>query len=148
MRLRIKNGRIIDPANKLDDSGDVCIADGKIVSVLNSTSEFSADEEIDASNKLVCPGLVDLCARLREPGQEHKATIASETRAAISSGITSICCPPDTQPVIDTAAVAELIQQRAESVDRLRIFPLGALTQRSEERRVGKECRSRWSPYH
>ena len=128
MRLRIRNGRIIDPANKLDEIVDVCVADGKIVSLVNLTTEFTADQEIDASDKLVCPGLVDLCARLREPGQEHKATIASETRAAISSGITSICCPPDTQPVIDTTAVAELIQQRAESVDILRIFPLGALT--------------------
>ncbi len=128
MRLRIKNGRIIDPANQLDDHGDICIADGNIVSVLGREGDFHADEEIDACGKLVCPGLVDLCARLREPGQEHKATIDSESRAAISSGITSVCCPPDTQPVIDTAAVAELIQQRAETANKLRLFPLGALT--------------------
>lgn len=127
-RFRIKNGRIIDPANSLDESGDICVADGKIVSVLNNHSDFTADREIDAAGKLVCPGLVDLCARLREPGQEHKATIESESGAAISSGITSICCPPDTQPIIDTAAVAELIQQRAAMVNKVRIFPLGALT--------------------
>lgn len=127
-RIRIKNGRIIDPANNLDESGDVCVADGKIVSVLRNHSDFTADQEIDAVGKLVCPGLVDLCARLREPGQEHKATIKSESGAAISSGITSICCPPDTQPVIDTAAVAELIRQRAGMVNKIRIFPLGALT--------------------
>jgi dihydroorotase len=128
VRLRIKNGRIVDPANQLDEKGDICVAEGKIVSVLKKEADFSADQEIDARDKLVCPGLVDLCARLREPGQEHKATIESESCAAISSGITSICCPPDTQPVIDTAAVAELIHQRAEMVNKLRIFPLGALT--------------------
>jgi dihydroorotase len=128
MRILIKNGRIIDPANKLDDIGDVCIEDGKICSVLKSSKDFSADKEINASDKIVCPGLIDLSARLREPGMEHKATIASESLAAISSGITGICCPPDTQPVIDTTAVAELIQQRAETAGKLRIFPLGALT--------------------
>jgi dihydroorotase len=128
MRILIKNGRIIDPANQLDKTGDICIADGRIVSVLKGGDDFTADEVIVADGKIVCPGLVDLSARLREPGQEFKATIASESMAAVSSGITSICCPPDTQPVIDTAAVAELIQQRAEAASKLRIFPLGALT--------------------
>ncbi len=128
MRLRIKNGRIIDPANQLDEIGDIYVADGKIVSVLKTEDDFSADQEIDASDKLICPGLVDLSARLREPGQEYKATIASESVAALSSGITSICCPPDTQPVIDTAAVAELIQHRAQVANKLRVYPLGALT--------------------
>lgn len=128
MRILIKNGRIIDPANQLDKKGDICVAEGKIVSVLKGGDDFTADEVIMADNKLVCPGLVDLSARLREPGQEYKATIASESLAAVSSGITSICCPPDTQPIIDTAAVAELIQQRAETANKLRIFPLGALT--------------------
>ncbi len=127
-RLHIKNGRIIDPANKLDTVGDLFIADGKIISVLDSPDDFSADQTIDASNRIVCPAFIDLCARMREPGQEHKGTIASETLAAVSSGITSICHPPDTQPVIDTAAVAELIQQRAQQVKKMRIFPLGALT--------------------
>ncbi len=128
MRLLIKNARLIDPANKLDKHGDLCIAEGKIISIVEPAKDFSADLIIDADGKIVCPGLVDLCARMREPGQVHKATIASESYAAASSGITSICCPPDTRPVVDTAAVAELIQQRAESVNMLRIFPLGALT--------------------
>ncbi len=128
MRVLIKNGRIIDPVNELNETGDIAIADGKIVSVLKINKDFTPDQEIDASGKLICPGLVDLSARLREPGQEHKATIKSECAAAINSGITSICCPPDTQPVIDTTAVAELIQQRAEAANKLRIFPLGALT--------------------
>lgn len=128
MRLRISNGRIFDPASKLDVIGDVCIADGRILSLGKSNSDFSADIEIDATEKLVCPGLVDLSARLREPGHEHKATIASESAAATASGITSICCPPDTLPVVDTPAVAELIQQHAGAVDTLQVYPLAAMT--------------------
>ncbi|NKB36352.1 MAG: dihydroorotase [Gammaproteobacteria bacterium] len=127
-RLHIKNGRIVDPANEIDEVGDVFVVDGKIVSVISSPDNFSADRVIDADNRIVCPAFIDLCARMREPGQEHKGTIASETHAAVSSGISTICYPPDTQPVIDTPAVAELIQQRAQQVNKIRIFPLGALT--------------------
>ena len=102
MRLKITNGRIIDPANNIDQTGNLFIDKGKILAIGRSPNGFKPQKEIDASNKIVCPGLVDLCARLREPGQEYKATIASETTAAAASGITSICCPPDTIPVIDT----------------------------------------------
>ena len=128
MRILIKNGRLFDPANELDSEGDLYIADGRILGLGEKIKGFTADREIDASGKLVCPGIIDLCARLREPGQEHKGTIASEAQAAIRSGVTGVCCPPDTMPVIDTPAVAELIQQRAEAVDVLQIMPLAALT--------------------
>jgi len=127
MRTRISNGRILDPANKIDAIGDICIAEGRIVSVVDSNRDFREETAIDAKSKLVIPGIVDLCARFREPGGEHKATIASESRAAAKGGITSICCPPDTQPVIDTTAVIELIHQRAE-LNHTRIYPLGAMT--------------------
>ena len=127
MRLRIRNGHIVDPANGIDAVGDICIAAGRIVSVPGANTEFAADRTIDAAAKLVIPGIVDLCARFREPGAEHKATIASESKAAASAGITSICCPPDTRPVIDTPAVVELIHQRAE-LNHTRIYALGALT--------------------
>ena len=127
MKIRIENGHILDPANNIDATGDICIADGKIVSVAGENADFAADRSIDASNRLVIPGIIDLCARFREPGGEYKATINSESRAAASAGVTSICCPPDTQPVIDTTAVVELIHQRAE-MNHTRIFPLGALT--------------------
>jgi len=90
---------------------------------------FTPDLTIDASGQIVCPGFVDLSARLREPGQEHKATIASETRAAAASGVTSLCLPPDTIPVIDSPAVVELIHRRNEDAAFARIYPLGALTQ-------------------
>lgn len=128
MRIRINNGHIIDPKNNIDDMGDICIAEGKIISSLENTADFSADKEIDASGKLVCPGLIDLCAHFREPGLEYKATILSESIAAASAGVTTVCCPPVTQPVIDTPAVVELINQRAEAVNKTRIYCLGALT--------------------
>lgn len=128
MRLKINNGRIIDPANGIDQTGGLFIDKGKILAIGRSPAGFKPQKEIDASNKIVCPGLIDLCARLREPGQEYKATIASETRAAAASGITSICCPPDTIPVIDTPAVAELIFQRSSNSQLSKVFPLGALT--------------------
>lgn len=129
MRLRITNGRVIDPTNAVDGVQDVCIADGRIHAIGDTPAGFLADREIDASGLIVCPGLVDLSARLREPGAEHKATIASETRAAAGAGITTLCCPPDTDPVIDTPAVAELIRSRATAAGHARIVPLGALTQ-------------------
>ena len=94
MRLKVSNGRIIDPANNIDQTGSLFIDKGKILAIGRSPKGFKPQREINASNKIVCPGLVDLCARLREPGEEYKATIASETAAAAASGITSICCPP------------------------------------------------------
>lgn len=129
MRVTIKQGRIIDPAGKLDKKTDLHIENGKIAAIGNAPAGFKANEIIDAKNCYVCPGLVDLAVRLREPGQEHKATIASETRAAASAGITSICCPPDTNPVIDTSAVAELIHQRTLLSKQAKVYCLGALTQ-------------------
>jgi dihydroorotase len=128
MRTVIKHGRIIDPANKLDKETDLFIENGTIAAVGKAPSGFTPDQTIEARSKIVCPGLVDLSARLREPGQEHKATIASETLAAASAGITSICCPPDTSPVIDTSAVAELIHQRALHAGKAKVYCLGALT--------------------
>ncbi len=128
MRILIKNGRVIDPANNIDGVHNVFIADGKIAAVGESITGFQQDKEIDASGKLVMPGLVDLSVRLREPGYEHKATIASETAAAAAAGITSLACPPDTDPVIDTPAVAKLIRQRAEYAGMSRVYAIGATT--------------------
>ena len=128
MRIKIANGRIIDPANKLDKKGDLFIENGKILSVNKKPPKFTPDKIIEADGLIVCPGLVDLSAHLREPGQQHNASIPTETSAAASGGITSLCCPPDTQPVIDTTAVVELIHQRAKSANKARVFPLGAIT--------------------
>ncbi|MBV1912842.1 MAG: dihydroorotase [Cycloclasticus sp.] len=128
MNILIENGRVIDPANECDAVLDVYIGDGKIQSVGDKPSGFVAELTIDASNKLVMPGFVDLNASLREPGYEHKATIESETKAAVAAGYTSICCLPDTKPVLDSPSVVQLILDRAESADYAKVLPLGALT--------------------
>lgn len=129
MRLGIRNGRIVDPANKVDAVQDLWIADGRILAIGAAPDGFRPERTVDAGGWVVCPGLIDLCAQMREPGQEHKATIASETAAAATSGITTLVCPPDTAPVIDTPAVANLIQQRAQAAGKARVLTLGALTQ-------------------
>ena len=128
MKIRIKNGRVIDPKNNEDSIRDLIIKNGKILDHRIFNSEFDAELTIDASNYVVCPGLVDLQARLREPGEEHKATMNSELSAAISGGITSVCVPPDTDPVIDTPAMVQMIRQRGRRLEKARVYPLGALT--------------------
>ena len=132
MRLWIRNGRVIDPANQVDGIQDLWIADDRIVALGTGPDQFQADRSIDADGLVVCPGLIDLSARLREPGEEHKATIASETAAAASAGITTLVCPPDTDPAIDTPAVANLIQQRAQAAGKARVLTVGAMTQALE----------------
>lgn len=128
MRISIENGRLIDPAQGLDAVTALHIADGRIVAVGEAPDGFQPAQRLDASGRIVCPGLVDLRARLREPGQEHKASIASETTAAAAGGITTLCIPPDTDPVIDSAAVVELIHRRTEQAGLCHVLPLGALT--------------------
>ncbi|MGW8310430.1 MAG: dihydroorotase [Thiogranum sp.] len=128
-RIRIAGGRLIDPHNRIDDELDLYIADGRIAAVGGAPDGFTSDIELDASGLWVVPGLIDLCARLREPGEEFKATIDSECRAAAAGGITTLCCPPDTIPVIDTPAVIEMIHHRAQQVGGARVVGLGALTQ-------------------
>ena len=128
-KIAIVNGRVIDPGTQLDETGNVYVDDGKIISIAPSApANFNAQHTIDASNHIVCPGFIELCARLREPGQENKATIASESTAAIQSGFTTLCIPPDTDPVIDEPAVVELIQKRAQRFKSPHILPLGAAT--------------------
>jgi dihydroorotase len=138
MNLRLKGGRVVDPANKVDDIMDVYIADGRIAALGAAPVGFGAARDIDASGCIVCPGLVDLCARVREPGQEHKATIATESVAAAAGGITTLCCPPDTNPVVETPADIELIRLRAEKIGKTRIVTLGALTQGLDGERLSE----------
>ncbi len=113
MKISIRNGRLIDPASGIDREADLHCAEGKVVAIGAAPAGFQPDRTLDARGLVVCPGLVDLSARLREPGDEQKATIASETRAAAAAGITTLCCPPDTNPIIDTPAVAQLVHQIA-----------------------------------
>jgi dihydroorotase len=127
-RIRIRNARLIDPASGLDRRGDVCIADGVLVGVGEPPADFSAERSIDADGHLVCPGLIDLAARTGEPGPVHGASIATEAHAAAAAGITTLACPPDTGPPIDTPSIVELIHQRAQRADGARVIPIGALT--------------------
>ncbi|MGW8229362.1 MAG: dihydroorotase, partial [Gammaproteobacteria bacterium] len=128
MRWVIQHGRLIDPTQNLDTISDLYISEGRIVGHGPKPDGFVAEQTIEAKGKVVVPGLIDLSARLREPGQEHKGTIASETRAAAAGGITTLCVPPDTTPIIESPAVAELITRHANDAGFARVLPLGALT--------------------
>lgn len=132
MKLRIKNGRVVDPKNRLDRVADIYVAAGKIIGVGNALNDFEADREIDATGFIVCPGLVDLSVRLREPGFEYKATLVSEMLAAAAGGITSLACPPDTEPPLDEPGLVEMLKFRAKTLPGPRVYPLGALTQKLE----------------
>jgi dihydroorotase len=128
MRLTIEGARVIDPANQLDQITDLHIEDGRIHAIGAPPEGFQAQQTIDARGLIASPGLVALNVSLREPGQTRKGTIDSETRAAAAGGVTSLCSLPDTRPVLDTPAVAELILERSERAGHARVFPFGALT--------------------
>lgn len=128
MKIHIKNGRVIDPANGVDAVQDVFIAAGKIIAIGQMPAEFVANKTIAADGLIVAPGLVDLSARLREPGFEYKATLESELQAAMRGGVTSLVCPPDTDPVLDEAGLVEMLKQRARTQNKAHVYPLGALT--------------------
>ena len=128
MKLHIKNGHLIDPANGIDAQKDLYIADGKIAGVGKPPADFRADETIDAHGLMVIPGLVDLSARLREPGYEYKATLESELQAAMQGGVTSLVCPPDTDPVLDEPGLVQMLKHRAKTLNQANVYPLGALT--------------------
>ena len=129
MKIQIKNGRLIDPKNGIDAVMDVFIAAGKIVATGSVLHNFQANRVIDAEGLVVCPGLVDLSARLREPGYEYKATLESEMDAAVAGGVTSLACPPDTDPPLDEPGLVEMLKHRARSLNQARVYPIGALTQ-------------------
>lgn len=129
MRIHIKNGRLIDPRNGVDAVQDVFIAKGKIVGVGSPPNEFQASRVIDANSLIVCPGLVDLSVRLREPGLEYRATLESEMSAAVAGGVTSIACPPDTDPPLDEPGLVEMLKHRAKNLNQAHVYPIGALTQ-------------------
>jgi len=128
MNILISNGRVIDPASGTDKKTDIAIADGRIAGIGHAPAGFKAERTIDAAGCVVAPGLVDLAARLREPGYEHEGMLESEMAAAIAGGVTSLVCPPDTDPVLDEPGLVEMLKFRAEKLQGARLFPLGALT--------------------
>ncbi|WP_426114927.1 dihydroorotase [Massilia sp. PWRC2] len=128
MKLHIKNGRLIDPANGIDAGRDLYIDNGRVVAIGAAPAGFVATRVIDAAGLVVAPGLVDLSARLREPGYEYKATLESEMQAAMQGGVTSLVCPPDTDPVLDEPGLVEMLKHRARGLHQAHVHPLGALT--------------------
>lgn len=136
MKIQIKNGRVIDPQSGMDQLADVFIAAGKILAIGAMPEGFHAKRIIDASGCIVCPGLVDLAARLREPGFEYRATLESEMSAACAGGVTSLACPPDTDPPLDEPGLVEMLKFRAKNLNQARVYPIGALTQKLEGERL------------
>ena len=128
MKILIQNGRVIDPASGLDQTCDIALAAGRIMAIGRVAQDFAPHRTIDATGCIVLPGLVDLAARLREPGYEHKGMLESEMAAAVAGGVTSLVCPPDTDPVLDEPGLVEMLKFRAEKLHQTRLFPLGALT--------------------
>ena len=131
MRILIHGGRIVCPATGRDEVADIAVASGRIVAIGKGV-DFTPDRVLNATGLVVAPGLVDLAARLREPGQEHEGMLESELAAAAAGGVTSLVCPPDTDPVLDEPGLVEMLKFRARKLSRCRVFPLGALTRRLE----------------
>ncbi len=128
MNLLIQGGRVVDPSSKHDAIADVAVQDGKILAIGQIPAGFQPETTVDAAGCVVCPGLVDLSVRLREPGYEHEGMLASELAAAVAGGITSVVCPPDTDPVLDETGLVEMLRYRSERLGQARVLPLGALT--------------------
>lgn len=128
MKILIQHGRVIDPASGRDEVADVAIAAGRILGIGQPPADFNPSRRIDARGCWVLPGLVDLTARLREPGHEHARMLESEMAAAVAGGVTSLVCPPDTDPVLDEPGLVEMLKTRAERLHQARVFPQGALT--------------------
>jgi len=132
MKILIRNGRVIDPASGLDEVCDIALAAGRVLAIKNIAPGFSATRVIDAQGCIVAPGLVDLAARLREPGHEHEGMLESEMAAAVAGGVTNLVCLPDTDPVLDEPGLVEMLKFRAEKLHQARVYPLGALTRNLE----------------
>jgi dihydroorotase len=136
MKIQIRGGRVVDPGSGLDRVQDIFVAAGKVTGLGGAPSGFHANRVIEAAGLIVCPGLVDLSARLREPGYEYKATLESEMAAAVAGGVTSLVCPPDTEPPLDEPGLVEMLKHRARSLNQAHVYPLGALTQGLKGERI------------
>ncbi len=140
MTIEIQRGRLVDPANGVDRVTPLYVAAGKIASVGEAPAGWHAKRVIDAHGLVVAPGLVDLSVRLREPGFEYKATLESEIDAAVAGGVTSLACPPDTDPPLDEPGLVEMLKARAEARSAAHVYPIGALTVRLQGAALTEMC--------
>ena len=138
MNIAIRNGRLVDPKNGVDAKQDLFVTGGKVAAVGRAPAGFRPERTIEAAGHVVCPGLVDLSARLREPGFEYKATLESEMLAAAAGGVTSLACPPDTDPPLDEPGLVEMLKHRAKSLNLVHVYPVGALTARLNGERLSE----------
>ncbi|QID16891.1 dihydroorotase [Nitrogeniibacter mangrovi] len=138
MKIKIANGRLVDPAHDIDHAHDLFIADGKVAGIGQAPDGFAADTVIDARGLIVSPGLVDLAARLREPGYEYLATLDTEMEAAMAGGVTSLAIPPDTDPPLDEPGLVEMLRYRAKRLNKAHIYPVGALTEQLDGQRLSE----------
>ncbi|MCD7905136.1 MAG: dihydroorotase [Clostridiales bacterium] len=127
MSILIKGGRVIDPANSIDEVRDVLVCNGEIVKV-EKDIEDKAERIIDTKGKWVMPGLIDLHVHFREPGFERKETIRTGSRAAAMGGFTTVCCMPNTEPVVDNDIVVEFVKLKAERAGIVNVLPIGAIS--------------------
>jgi len=132
--LLIKNGRVIDPANQLDKTCDVLIADGKVAEVghFDEAVEKSVARVIDATGKLVTPGLIDIHVHFRDPGDEEEETIASGSTAAVAAGFTSVVCMPNTNPAIESETDVEYVHRKGRQTRKTHVYVMGAITKKRE----------------
>jgi dihydroorotase len=128
MKIEIANGRLVDPAAGIDRVTSIYIAAAKVAAIGKPPEGWNASRVIDARGLVVAPGLIDVSARLREPGFEYKATLESEMEAAIAGGVTSLACPPDTDPPLDEPGLVEMLKHRARLLNQAHVYPIGALT--------------------
>jgi dihydroorotase len=128
VKIEIRNGRVIDPRHGFDRKATLYVAAGKVAAVGEAPGGWHANRVLDAAGLVVCPGLIDSSARLREPGFEYKATLESEVAAAVAGGVTSLACPPDTDPPLDEPGLVQMLKHRARSLNQAHVYPIGALT--------------------
>jgi dihydroorotase len=128
LKIEIRNGRLVDPGNGVDRVTSLFVAAGKVAAVGDAPPGWAANRTVDARGLVVAPGLIDLSARLREPGFEYMATLESEMNAAVAGGVTSLACPPDTDPPLDEPGLVEMLKHRARSLNQAHVYPIGALT--------------------
>ncbi|MGH2667577.1 MAG: amidohydrolase family protein, partial [bacterium] len=131
MKLLIKGGLVVDPASGVNGARDVLIEDGRIARVESSLPANGARVVEVPRGWVVCPGLIDMHVHLREPGQEHKETVATGTAAAVAGGFTAVACMPNTDPINDQASVTELVLRRAAEAGLARVYPIGAVSRGS-----------------